>query len=290
MSTTFDFESEESDGLFMLATRAAAEAAGSENETVGRLEIVSTGGPDDAPPDLVVEAAIAYAGVRRVIDSIEVRHRCVGNPITDEVALDALRTFGGQKYTNLCADWPDEPGTEVDVTVCFFGKILPLASNTVLLPDVMTEEQARIGSEILGRLGVAHGSGGSALTPKHRQLRVKIPLESQIAAFRKALDAGLHASLYSSAIPHTQSTRIEQGAGADSRLDIFASRGVGTEEPCGTTDTDELQAFFVDHFGVRFGGRKWSVTNTAYEPTVEEVEPAPRRQPGIKFSFWVKGR
>ncbi len=288
MSTTFDFETGEDDSLFMLATRAAAQAAGDENETVGRLEIVSTGGPEDTPPELVVEAAIAYSGVRRVIDSIEVRYRRAGAPVTDEAVLSALRKFGGEKYSNVCISWLGEAAPEIDATVCFFGK-LPLASNTVLLPDSMSDEQARIGGGVLSALGVAHSQNGGEIVAKNRQLRGSINLGAQAAAFRKAVESGLNAALFSSAIPATRSMRIEQGSGETPRIDIFASSGVGTEEPCGTSDTDEMQEFFSKHFDVSFSNRSWSVTNTAYEPGAEEVEPAPRRPPGVKFSFWVKG-
>ena len=289
------FESQSDDGLYGVAARAGQALAGPDNDPVGLVEITRA----DGDLEITIEAVFAYRGVRRSIDSLDVRVRRFGDDarVQDALLNEALEGFGGERYTNLCVADPDaEEGADFDVTVCFPSRVPFWATNLTLAPDAISKSDVELYSELLSHLGVSCRCNDGTVTSRDRQLRGPMTHGQQSSAYRCAADKGLNVALYSATLPASRSMRIREGVaerdGKQSRcVDCFLSRGLGGDESCSTADAWEMEDFMKRHFGIEFASQTWNAENTVAEGPPEERGEPPARRPkgGIKFSFWVKG-
>lgn len=285
MQTTSTMTSGPNDGLHEIVLGAARASKEASDGAVGTVELVApTHGALEG--ELGIEAEFAHQGERRVIASLEVRVRAKRTPATlDRGTLlrKALERFGGTAVTNVSVTLPSGEG--LDVTVSFSSRIPFFADNLLLPVKPAGEPDARALREILGALGVGFAERDEGFMAKRHELRSRITIETQIAAYRAARKAGLEAAIYTARLPCTHSVRFaEEGPdGPDASLDLVLSRGLTRAYTCTAADAKEIQTLVVDSLGLSFRNVEFDITNTFGGPHSEDAHP--RR--GLK---WFEGK
>lgn len=298
------FESKNDEGLFGILYGAARSAAGPEREPVGVLEIL----PDEAPHEdthdvpVAIEAAFAYQGPRRVVQRLDLRARAMLDTAkTLDLARSALLRFGAQKYTNFVlakASASRRPsgrlrvrqaaagGSELlDITV-YFPSRLPWYSRNLLLMTTTAEQDLLVCRQLLEALGVHYRQRQAALVASRSQLRSPITEEQQLEALQKMLEAGLNVTLYVSALPATQSLRLESGPIGSRSLravDVCLSRGLHGTTALLSKDAEEMEQLLARYLGLKLQGRSWRVTNAHSDSAELEERGMLGQKSGLKW-------
>lgn len=262
------------DGLHEVVLGAARASKDASRGAVGIVELHALGdGQFDG--EVTVEAEFAHQGERRVIASLELRVRARSTPATsDREALlrEVLPRFGGTAVTNACATLPSGEG--IDVTVSFGSKVPFWAENLLLPISPGGEPDMRVATEILERLGVRVEKSADGITVPRHQIRARMTVDQQVAAYRAARAAGLDAALYTATLPCTHSVRFaETGRDPDGPLDLVLSRGLARSYVCTAEDAWEMQTLVQNRFGLSFRSTKFEITNTFGESRAAESHP-----------------
>lgn len=276
-STLLPFRDQALRDVLMGAFAAASPAASS--RLVLRLESL----PKD-PEDALISVDAVYHGPLRTQGALTVRVRRPPLPpaTAARVAAAALEQFGDLTFTSLSA-WRSgerDASDTFDVTISF-PHVLPFVSrNWLIVPPLLSADEARLYSRLLHVLGVAHRRYGTDFRFSSLQLRGRLQPTAPIAALRAALEGELDAALYAAALPVTQSMRIEQVAlpSGNGHLDCVLSRGLSSSYTCGPEDADEMQGFLERHLDVKFVGRLWRATSSSIGTPLRAAQQ-PRSQP-----------
>lgn len=289
------FESRTGDGLHAVVLRAAKAVAEDELDSGGLLDIV----PDDqgpGDPRLDIGAAFSDDGLRRTIAQLDVHVTSAVERTEESLLRDALTQFGGLAYTNLCLGSPraapDPESLEalemvrpsqddaLDVTVTFETSVPFVAKNVALTAARMTDEDRETAVACLRKLGVRCRASKGRLPVSRWQLRGRMSLAAQIAAFLEGERRGANVSIYAATLPTTQSVRIARrlgaaDAGARSVLDVTLSRGLAKTEGTTKEQATTIEAFLTSHLGVSFPERRWRVTSRKWMALPEREERNP---------------
>jgi hypothetical protein len=274
MQTTATVTSGPSDGLNEIVWGAARASKDASDGIIGIVELHAPLG-GDLDGELGIEAEFAHQGERRVIASLEVRCRTSGAPAAldrDALLRKSLERFGGTAVTNVSATLPSSEG--LDVTVSFGSKIPFWAENLLLPVKPGGEPDARIVSEILEHLGVGFVQREDGFVARRRELRSRVTVEQQMAAYRAGRRAGLDVAIYAATLPCSHSVRFAE-SGPDSpkaSLDLVLSRGLTRAYVCTAADAQQMQSILVDSLGVSFRNREFELTNTFGDGRASDVQ------------------
>jgi len=171
------------------------------------------------------------------------------------VARSALDAFGGMRFVGLEAAKPGRsrqrrPAEGLDVSVVFPSEFPFFAQNVVFIPRLRTVTETADFAAILSDLGVQHVRNGGMLHAARNQWRLPMRGAAPLAAFERALAAGLRAALYSAALPATSSTRLELVSRERRELECTLSRGLASADGCSRGDLERMEAFVLEHFGI----------------------------------------
>jgi hypothetical protein len=274
MQTTATLTSGPSDGLNEIVWGAARASKGASDGVIGIVELRAPLG-DSSDGELGIEAEFAHQGERRVIASLEVRCRASGTPATldrDALLRKALERFGGTAVTNVSATLPSGEG--VDMTVSFGSKIPFWAENLLLPVRPGGEPDAQVVREILGHLGAGFEQRAEGFFARRHEIRSRVTVERQIAAYRAARKAGLDTAIYAATLPCSHSVRFAE-SGPDSpkaSLDLVLSRGLTRAYVCTAADAQQMQSLLVDSLGVSFRNKEFEITNTFGDGRATDVQ------------------
>lgn len=274
MQTTATLTSGPSDGLNEIVWGAARVSKEASDGVIGIVELHAPLG-DGIDGELGIEAEFAHQGERRVIASLEIRCRMSGAPAgldRDALLRKVLERFGGTAVTNVSATLLSSEG--MDVTVSFGSKIPFWAENLLLPVSPGGEPDAQVVRDILGHLGVGFEQRPEGFFARRHQLRGRVTVEQQIAAYRAARKAGLDAAIYAATLPCSHSVRFAE-SGPDSPeapLDLVLSRGLTRAYVCTATDAQQMQSLLVDSLGVSFRNREFELTNTFGDGRASDVQ------------------
>ena len=133
-----------------------------------------------------------------------------------------LTRFGGKGVTNL---WVGRGESELaDVTVSFGARVPFWAETVALFADTMSREDIGRLTEIIGQLGVPVHESGNALVAPKRQLRARMTVDDQIAAYAAARAAGYDAALIRPPFRAPRPRASPRAAPAATRRSISCSR------------------------------------------------------------------
>jgi hypothetical protein len=274
MQTNATLTSGSNDGLHEVVWGAVKASKDASDGVVGIVELRAPLGKG-IDGELGIEAEFAHRGERRIIASLEVRCRATHVPSAldrDALLRKALERFGGTAVTNVCTTLPSSEGLDVTVS---FGSKLPFWAENLLLPvNPGGEADAQIVRDILGHLGVGFVQRAEGFFARRRELRGRLTVENQVAAYRAARKAGLDAAIYAAKLPCTHSVRFAE-SGPDSpkaSLDLVLSRGLTREYVCTASDAQQMQSLLVDTLGVSFRNKEFDVTNTFGDGRASEVQ------------------
>jgi hypothetical protein len=157
-----------------------------------------------------------------------------------------------------------------------FGSKIPFLSENLLLPvQASGETDAEVVREVLEQLGTKFESGDHGFVAPRHQMRSRMTVDRQIAAYRAARKRGLEASIYAATLPCTHSVRFAE-TGPDSSeasLDLVLSRGLTRAYVCTTADAQQMQSLLVDGLGVSFRNKEFEIKNTFGESQAAETQP-----------------
>jgi hypothetical protein len=276
MQTNATLTSGPNDGLHEVVLGAARASREASEGAVGIVELRAR--PNGhADRNVAIEAEFAHQGERRVIASLEVRVRMRKTASgVDRAALlrDVLVRFGGTALTNACVSLPS--GESIDVTVSFGSKVPFWAENLLLPVSPGGERDARIATEILRSLGVHFDERDGNLIARRHQIRSRMTVDQQIAAYHAARSAGLEAALYTASLPCTHSVRFAESGrdGPEGSLDIALSRGLTRSYVCTASDAEQMQTLIEGRLGISFRNTKFDITNTFGDSRAAEAAPS----------------
>jgi NAD(P)-dependent dehydrogenase (short-subunit alcohol dehydrogenase family) len=270
-----DLETGPDEGLHQVILRADRKALDA-GEAVAVIRVSSEAA--EAGQAVEAEAVFGQQGARRVIAQLDLRGRFEKDvDEVESVARDALGEFGGVDLTSVSLGRIREPGRAelVDLTIAFAASVPLFATNTALLGDVESDQDAALCAKLLDALGVRYRRDGRAIRVSRRQIRSRPTLAAQLEALKVMNEAG-SATIYTAPIPalHSLSLSLLRND-RKVAIDLWLSRGLSRRDAVTSDGCKAMQTLIERHSGALFSGRRWRVELLLEEP------PAPRRGAGV---------
>jgi hypothetical protein len=262
-------ETQAGDGLHALVFRAAKAAQRGPLDAGGMLVIT----PETQDPGcaLAIDADIADDGVHRVIAKLDVRVVVRDARVSEELVRAALSVCGGAGLTSLTFSSPTSREEVMDITVSFPSRFPFYATNTAIIGEQLTQDDAERAAAGLSALGVRFSREGNRVRVSRRQLRGRVGTDAQVRALITLLGAGdgrpsglpWHASLYAAPLPPNAAVRIAyQRAPSEAdgaQLELGLSRGLAGDSVITEEDARAVERVLTTHTGVVLVPRRFSV-------------------------------
>lgn len=254
-----------------------------------RVEAVEPGeSPRTKMLSVAIDTTVKLDGGEATPQTVEarIRKRGRGAGVGRGVIEQALRLFGGNRYTSLCLRGP-APRLSFDATVVFPFPQLPVAKNEVSAVEPLVQTTATALDAALDALGIRRAvrSDGGRFDVPAWELRRPPSTAQQADAYLRARDAAPGVALHTAALPITRSMRLEEGRTAGEAgtlipyLDVFMSQGLSERGRRYAVDLGRLQAFIETTLRIELGALSWRVLGGP--PGHSEGGKIPLSLPGI---------